>query len=125
MVGFGKVFFWERQGTRKFRAVSAMVGMEMDICFWNVFSTYSAGCLSWLVNVAIGPDGCFGMGWLPGLRLAGERDPWAASLGLLADGVLEQGLGAYLADDSGLWTPPDFWDAEDLPLRLVTTLCFD
>ena len=43
-------------------------------------------------------------GWLPGLSLAGGGDPWAASFGLLAERVLEQVLGAYPADDSGLWT---------------------
>ena len=40
-------------------------------------------------------------GWLPGLSLAGERDPRAALLGVLVDRVLEQQLGAYPADDSG------------------------
>ena len=29
-------------------------------------------------------------GWLPGLGVAGEHDPWAASLGQLASGSLEQ-----------------------------------
>ena len=23
-------------------------------------------------------------------------------------------MGAYPADDSGLWTPPDFWEAEEM-----------
>ena len=45
-------------------------------------------------------------GRLLGLRLAGERDPWAASLGQLADRSLEQALGAHPADDAGFWTPP-------------------
>ena len=27
-------------------------------------------------------------------------------------------MGAYPADDSGLWTPPDYWDAEDLALGM-------
>ena len=47
----------------------------------------------------------------------------AASLGLLADRVLEQ--RSYPADDSGLRTPPDFWDAEDLAIRLGTALVFE
>ena len=62
-------------------------------------------------------------GWLPGLSLAVERNPWAASLGLLADRVLEQRLGAYPADGSGLWTPPDYWDAEDLALGMEDHPC--
>ena len=47
-------------------------------------------------------------GLLLGLGVAGERDPWAASLGQLAARSLEQRLGAYPADDSGLWTPLTF-----------------
>ena len=47
-------------------------------------------------------------GWLPCLGTAGERDPWAASLGQLADQTLEHVLGAYPADGSGFSTPPDF-----------------
>ena len=64
-------------------------------------------------------------GWLPGLSAAGERDPWAALLGILADRVLEQRLCAYPADESGLWTPPDFWDGEDLAIGIGDTLCLD
>ena len=52
--------------------------------------------------------------WLPGLSLLGERDSWAASPGQLADSALVQRLSAYPADDAGFWTPPDFWDADDL-----------
>ena len=47
-------------------------------------------------------------GWLPGLSLAGERDPWAASLSQLAYRSLEQVLGAHRVDNAGFWTPPDF-----------------
>ena len=53
-------------------------------------------------------------GWLPGQSLAGEMDPWAASSEQLASRALECSLGAYLADHSNFWTPPDFWDADDL-----------
>ena len=48
--------------------------------------------------------------WVPGLRVAGERDPCAASLGQLADTALECVLGAYPPDAD----PSRFWDAEDL-----------
>ena len=63
-------------------------------------------------------------GWLPGLSLAGERDLWAASLGNLAARAVEQCLGAYHADDSGFWTPPVFWDADDLAMGLGITPLF-
>ena len=116
---------------RKFRAVYVVVRMAMDVCFENVFlpvlqvrelpefiplmardRSNWPRCLLWL-------------GWLPGLSLAGERDLWAASLGLLADRVLEQRLGAYPADDSGFWTPPDLWDAEDLAIEIGSHPCLD
>ena len=29
---------------------------------------------------------------------------------------MEQCLGAYPADNSDFWTPPDFWDADDLAM---------
>ena len=55
-------------------------------------------------------------GCSPGLSTAGERDPWVAYLGQLAHRSLEQVFGAYPADASGFWTPPDFLDADDLAL---------
>ena len=57
-------------------------------------------------------------GRLPGLSLAGEKDPWAASLGHLSDWAVEQCLGAYPSDGSCFWTPPDFWDADDLAMEI-------
>ena len=57
-------------------------------------------------------------GWLPGLSTAGMRDPYAAYFGQLAHRSLEQVLDAYPADASDFWTPPDFWDADDLALGL-------
>ena len=58
------------------------------------------------------------MAWLPGLSLAGERDPCAASLGQLADRSLEEALGAYPVDDAGFWPPRDFSDVEDLATEI-------
>ena len=55
-------------------------------------------------------------GWLPGLGIAGERDPWAASLGQLAVRSSEQHLGAYPADCAEFWNASKFWDADDLAL---------
>ena len=47
-------------------------------------------------------------GWLPGLSLAGERDPWAASFELLASRALERCLGACpameMTDVTNIWT---------------------
>ena len=56
-------------------------------------------------------------GWLLGLSAAGERAPWAASLGQLADSSLELALGAYTVDSVDFWTPPEYWDAEDLSME--------
>ena len=57
-------------------------------------------------------------GWLPGLSDAGEGDPWASSFGDLACGELERCLGAYPVDFSGSWTPPEYWDADDIALEM-------
>ena len=62
-------------------------------------------------------------GWLLGLSTAGERDPWAAFLGQLADRSLEQALGACPVDNADFGTPPDFWDAEDLALEIEDHPC--
>ena len=56
-------------------------------------------------------------GWLPGLGLAGERDPRAASFGHLASLALERCLGAYPADGSGL--RPNSSDADDTALEMT------
>ena len=56
----------------------------------------------WQETAVIGPGCLLWDGWSPGLGVAGERDPWAASLGQVAAGSLEQHLGAFPADDSGL-----------------------
>ena len=57
-------------------------------------------------------------GWLLGLSIAGERDPWAASLGQFAERSLEQVLGAYPVHGSCFWTPPDIFDADDLAAEI-------
>ena len=57
-------------------------------------------------------------GWLPGLSGAGDDNPWAASFGDLACGALERWLGAFPIDLSGSWVPPDYWDADDIPLEM-------
>ena len=62
-------------------------------------------------------------GWPRCLGIAGERAPWAASLGQLADRSLEEALGAHLVDDAGFWSPPEFWDSEDLAIEIGEHPC--
>ena len=57
-------------------------------------------------------------GWLPGLSGISDSDPWASSFADLAFGELEQCLGAYPVDFSGSWTPPEYWDADDMSLEM-------
>ena len=42
----------------------------------------------------------------------------AASFGQLACLELESHLSAYPTDYSGHWTPPDYWDADDVALEM-------
>ena len=57
-------------------------------------------------------------GWLPGLNgLLGNR-PWALSFGELASCHLERCLGSYPVGFSDAWTPPDYWDADDIALEM-------
>ena len=44
--------------------------------------------------------------------------PWALSFGELASLHLERCLGAYPADFSSSWTPPDYWDVDDIALEM-------
>ena len=55
-------------------------------------------------------------GWLPGLSGTGGSDPEATSFGDLACGELERCLGAYPVDYCGYWTPPEYWDADDIAM---------
>ena len=53
-------------------------------------------------------------GWLPGLNgMLGDK-PWALSFGELASFHLESCLGAYPVDFGAAWTPPEYWDADDI-----------
>ena len=56
-------------------------------------------------------------GLLPGLSGVGRRDPWAASFGQLACCELER--NRVSGDNSGFWTPPDHWDADDIALEMT------
>ena len=57
-------------------------------------------------------------GGLPGLSGTGDSDPWASSFGDRAFGELERCLGAYPVDFSASWTPPEYWDADDIALEM-------
>ena len=54
----------------------------------------------------------------PGLSGLSDKDPWATSLGDLASFHLERCLGAYPLDFARSWTPPEYWDAEDVALEM-------
>ena len=58
-------------------------------------------------------------GWLPGLIGIITKDPWATSFGDLASFHLERCLGAYLVDFDDCWTPPEYWDADDIALEMT------
>ena len=57
-------------------------------------------------------------GWLPGLNGMMNDKPWALSFGELASFHLERCLGAYPVDFAAAWTPPDYWDADDIALEV-------
>ena len=44
--------------------------------------------------------------------------PWALSFGELASFHLESCLGAYPVDFGAAWTPPDYWDADDIAVEM-------
>ena len=57
-------------------------------------------------------------GWLPGLNgMLGDK-PWALSFSELASFHLESCLGAYPVDFGAAWTPPDYWDADDIAVEM-------
>ena len=57
-------------------------------------------------------------GWLPGLNGMMNDKPWALSFGELASCHLERCLGAYPVDFAASWTPPEYWDADDIALEM-------
>ena len=118
--------FLSRPRQKKFLVGFVVVGMEMDICFGSVLflPILHVGELPEFMSLMAmdrskWPRCLLWHGWLPGLSLAGGRDPWTASVELLASRALERCLGACPADDSGFWTVPDFWDADDLALEMT------
>ena len=47
-----------------------------------------------------------------------DRAPWDASFGQLACFQLGGHLGAYPFDFAGSWTPPEYWEADDIALEM-------
>ena len=78
---------------------------------------------SWIETEVTGQGAWFGTAGCLDLVLLVSATLWQSRKGQLATGALEQHLGAYLADGSGLWTPPDSWDAEDLAIEIGDHPC--
>ena len=57
-------------------------------------------------------------GWLPALNGMLNDKPWALSFGELASFRLERCLGAYPVGFAAAWTPPEYWDADDIALEI-------
>ena len=57
-------------------------------------------------------------GWLPGLNGMVHDKPWALSFGDLASFHLERCLGVYPVGFDGCWTPPEYWDADDIAVEM-------
>ena len=75
---------------------------SLHLCPWIAAS--GTRCLLW-------------HGWWPGLGFS-DSDPWASSFGDLAFGEIERCLGAYPVYFTGSWTPPEYWDADDIALEM-------
>ena len=99
--------------------------MVMDIYFGNVpFPPFSMCAISLNFHflcpliVVSGQDAYFGMVGCLVLMVCLVIKPWASSFGELAAFHLEGCLGAYPVDFSAAWTPPDYWDADDIALEI-------
>ena len=99
--------------------------MVMVTCFGSVlsppFSTFGIflsllHLFFWIVSNW--PRCLLWHGWLPGLSGISDKDPLATSFGYLASFHLERCLGAYPVDFASCWTPPEYWDADDIALEV-------
>ena len=93
---FGNVLFPTLQHVRELPEFAFL--MSLDRSKWP-------RCLLW--------HGC-----LPGLNGMVNDKPWALSFGELASFHLERCLGAYPVDFAAAWTPPEYWDADDIALEI-------
>ena len=83
---------------------------------FSMFGIFLSSLLSCPWIAATGFSCLLWHGWLPGLFDISDNDPWATSFGDLASSKLERCLGAYPVDFAGSWTPPGYWDADDIAL---------
>ena len=86
---------------------------------FSMFGIFLNSLILCLWIVANGLDACFGMVCCLVLNGINNRDPWATSFGELASFHLERCLGAYPVDCAGSWTPPEYWDADDIALEMT------
>ena len=118
---FGTDSFQARPRKKTFLVDFVVTGMEMATYSGSVlFTAFSmlGIFLSLLLNRSNWPRCLLWHGWLPGLSGLCDKDPWASSFGDLAFSNLERCLGAHPVDHSGFWTPPDYWDADDVALEM-------
>ena len=114
-----------KPGWKVFLVVFVGRGMVMGIFFGSVpFTSFNmyAKCLSllsscpWIVLSGLGVY--FGMVGCLVLMVCLVTKPWDLSFGELASFHLERCLGPYPAYFSAAWTPPDYWDADDIALEM-------
>ena len=114
---FGTDFFLARPRRTTFLVDFVVKKMVMVICSGTVpFTLFSM--FGNFLSAASGPGVFFGMvGCLVSMALV-IKIPWATSFGDLASFHLERCLGAYPVDFADCWTPPDYWDADDIALEI-------
>ena len=77
------------------------------------------GCCAWgLLRLVRCPWG-FRLSWV----LFGRSTCWQVCVLLRRRMSLHSRLGSYPIDSSSFWTPPDFWDAEDLAMEMAEHPC--
>ena len=121
---FGTDSFLVRPGRKMFHADFVGRRMVMDIYFGVFFSPLqhvrALPEFSFLMslNRSEWPRCLLWHGSLPGLNGMLNDKPWALSFGQLASFHLERCLGAYPVDFAAAWTPPEYWDADDIALEI-------
>ena len=126
MEGFGTDSFLARPRRKTFLVDFVEKGMEIvtysgSVLFPHLQHVRDLAEFATLmsVNRSNWPRCLLWHGWLPGLSGLGDKDPWASSFGDLAFGNLERCLGVYPVDLSGSWTPPEYWDADNVALKMT------
>ena len=122
---FGTDSFLVKPGRKMFHVVSAGKRTVVDIYFGSVLFPHVSMSVTFLIfpllmslNRNRWPRCLLWHGWLPGLNGMLNDKPWALSFGELASFHLERCLGAYPVDFTAAWTPPEYWDADDIALEI-------